>query len=778
MTTAPGPMRRRVRRIKNAPAPDPAASPVPGDGEGAAPAQDAAPATVAAPAQAPAPRDANGTLPAAAPASAGSARPAKGDARAVQPMRSPDLKAPEHYINRELSFLAFNRRVLDQAFDERVPLLERLRFLAISSSNLDEFFEIRVSGLKHLLELGSAQLTPDGLSIEQQLAAIHEDAQQLVTEQYRCLNEVLLPALTAQDILIVRRPQWTAAAQAWLERYFESEVEPVLSPLGLDPARPFPRIQNKSLNFIVRLTGKDAFGRDSELAIVQAPRSLPRVVQVPNEVAKHTFVLLTVIVQAFVQKLFTGIKVLGCYQFRLTRNSDLFVDEEEIDDLRRALEGELAHRRYGAAVRLETSRDCPHDMVQFLLRQFALTEQDVYQLPGPVNLNRLSAVYDLVQRPDLKYPPFSPGLPTRLATSSDIFAVIRQKDLLVHHPYQSFAPVMDFMRQAAADPQVLAIKQTLYRAGDDSPIVDCLVAAAQAGKDVTVIVELRARFDEEANIELSNRLQEAGAHVMYGVVGYKTHAKMTLVVRRETGGIRRYCHLATGNYHPRTARQYTDYGLFTCNPEVGRDVHELFLQLTSLTQAPKLKRLVQSPFGMHEMVLSKLYREAQHARAGRPARVIAKMNSLVDPQAIEALYRTGSAGVPIDLIVRGVCALRPGIPRVSENIRVRSIVGRFLEHSRVFYFENGGEPDMFCSSADWMERNFFRRVEVAFPIPQRADRERILRDLDFYLRDNVQAWRLRPDGGYERIEPGPGERLVNAQAELLAAYTGSAAVSD
>jgi polyphosphate kinase len=697
------------------------------------------------------------------------------DSLQAQAQASPDLKAPEHYINRELSFLEFNERVLAQAFDESVPLLERLRFLAISSSNLDEFFEIRVSGLKHLQELGSPAASADGLTVEQQLSAIHERALRLVTEQYRCLNDVLLPALAAQNIVLLRRRQLTRASEKWLEQYFEREVEPVLSPLGLDPARPFPRIQNKSLNFIVRLEGEDAFGRDSELAIVQAPRSLPRVVPVPQGSAgqgrgKRVFVLLTVIVQAFVQKLFTGIKVLGCYQFRVTRNSDLFVDEEEIDDLRRALEGELAQRRYGAAVRLETSRDCPHDVAQFLLRQFSLTEQDMYQLPGPVNLNRLSAVYDLVPRADLKYPVFTPGVPRGLTASTSLLAAMRQRDILLHHPYQSFAPVMDFLRQAAADPQVLAIKQTLYRAGAGSPIVDALVAAAQAGKDVTVIIELRARFDEEANIELASRLQEAGAHVMYGVVGYKTHAKMAMVVRRESDGIRRYCHLATGNYHPRTARQYTDYSLFTCNAEIGQDVHELFLELTSLTQAPTLSRLVQSPFGMHEMVLGKINREIEHAQAGRPARVIAKMNALVEPQAIEALYRASNAGVQIDLIVRGVCALRPGVPGVSENIRVRSIVGRFLEHSRVFYFENGGDPEMFCASADWMERNFFRRVEVAFPLLLRAYRERVLRDLDFYLRDNSQAWRLGADGRYERILPAEGEPLISAQSELIGAY--------
>jgi polyphosphate kinase len=685
-------------------------------------------------------------------------------------MDSPDLKASQNFINRELSFLEFNQRVLAQAFDESVPLLERLRFLCISSSNLDEFFEIRVAGLKQLLELGSGQFATDTLSLQEQLVAIHQRATGLCNEQYRCLNDVLLPALRKEGISLQSRSEWSRAAEKWLERYFENEIEPVLSPLGLDPARPFPRIQNKSLNFIVHLRGKDAFGRDSEHAIVQAPRSLPRVVPVPNDGPDRTLMLLSVIVHTFVHKLFAGIEVLGCYQFRVTRNSDLFVDEEEIDDLRRALEGELAHRRYGAAVRLEVSSDTPDEIAHFLLHQFALNDVDLYRMPGPVNLNRLSAIYDLVQRPDLKYPLFTPGLPKRLVANSDMFAVIRQNDVLLQHPYQSFAPVMDFVRLAAGDPQVLAIKQTLYRAGHESPVVDALVAAANAGKDVTVIVELRARFDEEANIELSNRLQEAGAHLMYGVVGYKTHAKIALVVRREAGGIRRYCHLGTGNYHPKTARAYTDYGLLTCNDEIGQDVHELFLQLTSLTQTPKLNRLIQSPFGMHEAVISKLVREAAHARAGRPARVIAKMNALVEPQAIEALYRASCAGVQIDLIIRGVCALRPGVPGVSDNITVRSIVGRFLEHSRVFYFENGGEPEMFAASADWMERNFFRRVEIAFPIQRDTHRQRILRDLDLCLRDNTQAWELKSDGSYQRVQRKPDEKPVLVQNELLATY--------
>jgi polyphosphate kinase len=689
-------------------------------------------------------------------------------------MDQPDLHSPEHYINRELSLLEFNGRVLAQALDEKVPLLERLRFLCISSNNLDEFFEIRVAGLKQRLELGSDQPGADGLTVTEQLQAIHDRTRHLVDAQYACLNDVVLPALRRQGIELLARTTWDSSTAQWLERYFELEIEPVLSPLALDPARPFPRIQNKSLNFIVRLAGQDAFGRDTGLAIVQAPRSLPRVVALPEVDGRKRFVLLTGIVQQFVSRLFAGMEVLGCHQFRVTRNSDLFVDDEEVDDLRRALEGELAHRRYGAAVRLEVSRDCPPDLNSFLMRQFALHEVDFYEVSGPVNLHRLDAIYDLVQRPDLKYPIFTPGLPRRVAGSTDLLAVIRQKDVLLHHPFHSFGPVLDFLRGAASDPRVLAIKQTLYRTGNESPIVDALVSAAHSGKDVTVIVELRARFDEEANIELSSRLQEAGAHVMYGVVGFKTHAKMSMVVRREADGLRRYCHLGTGNYHPRTARGYTDYSLFTCDPAIGQDVHELFLQLTSLTQTPRLTKLLQSPFGLHEKVVEKIEREARIAAAGKPARIIAKMNSLVDPQVIEALYRASRAGVQIDLIIRGLCSLRPGIPGVSENIRVRSVVGRFLEHSRVFYFGNAGADELYLASADWMERNFFRRVEVAFPVREESHRERILRDLNSYLSDNTQAWSLERDGRYVRCVRGD-DPARDAQGGLLARYAAGSA---
>src|ERR1700722_10042150 len=681
------------------------------------------------------------------------------------------VAAPQTFINRELSSLEFNQRVLAQSLDPRVPLLERLKFLCISSSNLDEFFEIRVAGLKQLLELGSAQVGPDGLAIADQLAAVHQRATALVHDQYACLNDVLLPALADAGIAVLNEEDWDIETRTWVEHHFLAEVEPVLSPLGLDPARPFPRIQNKSVNFIVRLSGKDAYGRDSELAIVQAPRSLPRIVPLPDGGSQRRFVALSTIVEAMVQHLFQGMQVLGCYQFRLTRNSDLFVDDEEVDDLRRALEGELAHRRYGAAVRLETAADCPQDMIDFLLHQFALTPLDCYQVPGPVNLNRFSAIYDLAQRPDLKYPPFTPGLPARLIGATDLFAVIRQRELLLHHPYRSFGPVMDLLRQAASDPGVLAIKMTLYRTGNNSPIVEALLAAALAGKDVTVIIELRARFDEEANIELSTRLQEAGAHVMYGVVGYKTHAKLTLIVRREADGIRRYCHLGTGNYHPRTARGYTDYGLFTCDEEIGSDVHEIFLQLTSLTRTSKLRRLLQSPFNLHESVQAMIERETAHALAGKKARIIVKLNALVGPRTIEALYRASRAGVRIDLIIRGVCAVRPGIPGVSDNIRVVSVVGRFLEHSRAYWFENDGAPELYLSSADWMERNFFRRVGIAFPVLPKEHRRRTLKDLETLLADNCNAWDLQADGTYLRLIPDQSPP-VDSQALLLEHYAG------
>jgi len=686
-------------------------------------------------------------------------------------MDEPNLQAPGLYINRELSLLEFNGRVLEQARDASLPLLERLRFLAIASSNLDEFFEIRVAGLKQRVELGASQPGPDGLTPLEQLAAIAARAHALVDEQYRVLNEVLRPALLAENLGLVSGERIPRAVRKWMKDYFAAEVEPVLTPLALDPARPFPRIQNKSLNFIVRLSGSDAFGRSANLAIVQVPRSLPRVMRIGDAASgsPQTLALLSRIIMANIDRLFEGVAVEGCWQFRVTRNSDLYVDDEEVDDLLRAVEGELAHRRYGAAVRLETAHDCPEDLVAFLRSQFALEPSDVYAVKGPVNLNRLMALYDLVDRPDLKFPAFTPGTPARMGSQSDIFAVLRQRDVLIHHPFQSFQPVTDFVRQAATDPRVLAIKMTLYRAGADSLIVAALVEAARNGKDVTVIIELRARFDEAANIELANRLQEAGVHVMYGVVGFKTHAKLILVVRREHRRLRRYCHVGTGNYHVRTARSYTDYGLFTADDAVGEDLHDLFRQLTSLTRTPRLRKLLQSPFTLHPGLLERIEREIGHARAGRPARILAKMNALIEPQVVQALYRASQAGVRCDLIVRGICALRPGLPGVSDNITVRSIVGRFLEHSRVFHFDNGGTGELWCSSADWMERNFFRRVEVGFPIERRKHRERILEDLETYLEDNVNAWQLNADGSYTRLARGDAPPL-DAQQRLIERY--------
>jgi polyphosphate kinase len=692
-----------------------------------------------------------------------------------RPMPDMNLRAPEYYINRELSFLDFNSRVLAQAEDESLPLLDRVRFLCISCSNLDEFFEIRVAGLKQRQDLGSMQGNLDSMTVPEQLAAIHRRATGMVQMQYELLNQAIFPSLSQHGIRFFNNKTFSPQQREWLANYFAKEVEPVLTPLGLDPARPFPRIQNKSLNFIVRLSGKDAFGRDAELAVIQVPRALPRVIRLP---ASHSpdgtedFVFLSAVISTFVAQLFSGMTVEGCWQFRVTRNSDLFVDDEEVDDLLRAIEGELAQRRYGAAVRLETSLDCPEDITTFLLRHFALGKADLYQVNGPVNLNRLMALYDLVDRADLKYTPFTPGLPRRLAAKEDIFSVMRDDDLLLHHPFESFAPVVDFVRQAGTDPDVLAIKQTLYRTGPESPIADALVAAARAGKEVTVIIELMARFDEAANIGLATRLQEAGAHVMYGVVGFKTHAKLIMVVRRERGKLRRYCHFGTGNYHPQTARMYTDYGLFTCDEAMGEDLHELFLQLTSPTRVASMHKLLQSPFTLHEALLERTRQEIRQAAAGRPAHIIAKMNALIEPQIIQALYQASMAGVRVDLIVRGTCALKPGIAGVSENITVRSIVGRFLEHSRVFCFHNDGEDLVYCSSADWMERNFFRRIEVCFPIQNKVHRERIIADLRLYLEDNAQAWQLSADGRYARVA-GDHKARISAQDGLLRKLTES-----
>ena len=680
---------------------------------------------------------------------------------------APAATASPHLLNREIGQLEFNRRVLAQAADPEVPLLERLRFLCIVSSNMDEFFEIRVAGLKAQIDEGADTPGPDGIAPSAVFREVSRQAHQLVAQQYELFNQSLVPLLSKEGVRFLRRGQWNGTQRDWIKDYFFRELMPVLTPIGLDPAHPFPRILNKSLNFAVQLSGKDAFGRKSGMALVQAPRVLPRVIKLPLDIGgcEHGFVFLSSVIHAHVGELFAGMQVLGCYQFRVTRNSDLYVDEEEIKNLRTALQGELSERRFGDAVRLETASECPPEMVEFLLQQFGLGADDLYQVSGPVNLVRLMQIPDEVDAPELKYRPFTPGVPDALVKRPDMFSAIRRGDILLHHPYQSFKLVINFIEQAAKDPDVVAIKQTVYRTGVNSELMQILVEAARRGKEITVVVELLARFDEEANINWASQLEEVGAHVVYGIVGHKTHAKLALVVRREGGKLQRYCHLGTGNYHSRTAMLYTDFGIFTCNEEIGADVNNVFMQLTSLGKAGKLRHLWQSPFTLHAQVVAAIRRETEQAKAGKKCGIVAKMNALLEPEIISELYEASKAGVRIDLIIRGVCALRPGVPGLSENIRVRSIIGRFLEHHRVYYFESSGA--VYLASADWMDRNFFRRIEVAFPSLDAKLSKRVVEEgLKKYLVDNTQAWEMHSDGHYERLKPGRNPSRC-AQMELL-----------
>ena len=685
-----------------------------------------------------------------------------------------DLRDASLYINRELSQLEFNFRVLAQAQDPNVPLLERLRFLCITCTNLDEFFEIRVATVLEQKLMGARTTGPEGLVPDDVLNRIRERSLELVKAQYQLWNDVLIPALAENGVRFIPRDLWNAKQRRWLQDYFRAEILPVLSPLGLDPSHPFPRILNKSLNFAVVLKGKDAFGREADIALVRAPRSLPRVIHLPSDIAgaPDGFVFLSAIIGAFMDELFPGMQVKGSYQFRVTRNGELLVDEAEMEDLAHALKDELRERGYARAVRLELADTCPKDIATFLTEHFEVDQRAVFRCDGPVNLNRVAAIYDSVNRPDLKYPAFKPRMTFVPGEDLSLFDDIARRDILLHHPFDGFGTIVELLRQAAQDPDVLAIKQTLYRAGANSPVVQHLIEAARNGKDVTVVIELLARFDEEANIQLANRLQEAGVQVVYGVVGYKTHAKLLLIVRREGGKLRRYTHMGTGNYHPGTARTYTDIGLLTCDRDIGEDVSKLFQQLSGLGTVVKLKRLLHSPFTLHKAMLAKIHREAVNARAGKPAGIRARMNALTEPGIIEALYAASQACVPIDLIVRGACALRPGLTGVSETIRVRSVVGRFLEHSRVFRFENGGNSEVFCASADWMERNLLRRIEACFPIldPELASRV-VAETLDNYFADNTHAWELRPDGRYERLTPGEA-MPHSAQHHLLARLTG------
>jgi polyphosphate kinase len=677
------------------------------------------------------------------------------------------------FLNRELCILAFDRRVLSQAMDRATPLLERLRFLCIVSSNLDEFFEIRVAGLKEQIRLNADAMGADGLTVRNAFERISEEAHALVKEQYDLLNDEILPGLATEGIHFLRRADWNDAERAWIGAYFFREVMPVLTPIGLDPSHPFPRLLNKSLNFAVELEGKDAFGRSSGAAIVQVPRVLPRIIRLPKSVCGNdwSFVFFSSVLHAFVDALFAGMHVLGCYQFRVTRNSDLFVDEEEVTNLRTKIQGELPQRHFGDAVRLEIADNCSDAMARFLLGQFSLTEADLYRVAGPVNLIRLMQLPDCVERNDLKFPPFHPALPKAIGRKHSIFSDIQSGDILLHHPYQSFSPVIALIDQAVDDPSVVAIKMTIYRTGTDSVLMQSLLRAAQNGKEITVVVELMARFEEEVNIGWSTKLEEIGAHVVYGVVGYKTHAKMLMIVRREeskSGGfLRRYVHLGTGNYHPRTTRLYSDFGLMTCNEEIGADVDEVFKQLTGLGRAQSLKHLWQAPFTLQSNIVAAIQKEALAARAGKRSRIIAKMNALLEPGTIAALYEASRAGVKIDLIVRGACTLRPGIKGLSENIRVWSIVGRFLEHHRVFYFHADGKKKVYLSSADWMDRNFFRRIELAFPVLDPKLKRRVINEgLKIYLTDNAQSWEMDADGRYHHRRRTRGENRC-AQSDLI-----------
>jgi len=663
-----------------------------------------------------------------------------------------DLNDSTYFENRELNYLKFNLRVLSQARNTKHPLLERLMFLLIFSSNLDEFFEVRVSGLRKQLDFGRQRPGPDGQYPEQVLKAIHLQVKGALAEQYKILNEDLLPNLAKENIHFLPRHDWNDELKKWTRDYFDEEVQPVVSPLGLDPAHPFPRLVNKSLNFILSLDGKDAFGRESGLAIVPAPRSLPRLIKVPTEILPEgdNFIFLSSIIHAYVDELFPGMSVIDCHQFRVTRNSDLEMTNVEVEDYAMALQGQLHSRRFGAATKLEVSIDCPVELTDFLLERFNLSNDELFQLDGPVNLQRLMALYGMIDRADLRFPQFSPGTPKLLEEDAYIFAAVDKEDQLLQHPFQSFIPIIDWVRQAAKDPTVLSIKQTLYRTNESSELVEALAEAARNSKEVTVVIELRARFDEEENINFASILQEAGAVVVYGVMGYKTHAKMLLIVRRINGALKRYAHLGTGNYHRKNSLLYTDYSLLTSDEVLCADVHKVFQQITGMGKKIHPKLLIHAPFNLRKSLIKMINGEISAATAGKKSRIVAKMNSITDPDLIKALYKASMAGVKVDLVVRGICCLRPGIAGVSENIRVVSIIGRFLEHSRVYYFQNS-DPQVYCSSADWMERNLDNRIEVCFPILKKKHSTRIKAELEMYLNDRGQSWELSADGEYRPL---------------------------
>jgi polyphosphate kinase len=696
-----------------------------------------------------------------------SAEDPKGKAQALEtpPRPSERFSDPKNFINRELSWLEFNRRVLEEAQDPTQPLIERVKFLTIFSSNLDEFFEIRVAGIKQQIESETSDVGPDGLSPTEIFNSIRRVVSEMVATQYALWNNELLPQLAENGIRVREVSQLSAKRAAWAHRYFQQEVFPMLTPLAVDASHPFPQLLNKSHNLFVR--AKAQRGGEPLHAIVQVPRVVPRLIAMPRGKEADEpwdYIYLASLIKQHISELFPGLILEGVHPFRVTRNSDLYIDEEEAENLLRTIEQELRRSSRGDAVRLEVEVDCPRDFRDLLLEFFDLTEADVYKADGPLSMTHLMPLTTNDAFANLKDRPFQPGRDPALPPHADIFEVLRRQDVLLHHPYDSFDPIVDLIEEAAQDPQVLALKITLYRTSGDSPIVEALIEAANAGKQVTAIVELRARFDEAVNIQWARRLEEAGAHVIYGVVGLKTHCKALLIVRRDADRLRHYVHLGTGNYHPRTARIYTDFSFLTTESQLTDEVATVFNTLTGLSGYPGLKKLMVAPFDLKQRLIGLIQRERDHALAGKPARIIAKLNSLVDQEIIEKLYEASCADVTIDLIVRGICCLRPKIPDLSENIRVISIVGRFLEHSRIYYFSNDGQPDLFLSSADWMPRNFLRRVELSFPVENPALRDILINEvLPRFLNDRVKSRELQPDGSYRRLKPEGPETRAQAQ---------------
>jgi polyphosphate kinase len=674
---------------------------------------------------------------------------------------------PAHFINRELSWLEFNHRVLEEALDPQNPLLERVKFFCIVGSNLDEFFEVRVAGLKQQIESEVVERSMDGLTSSETLRAVVERVRRMVAQLYACWQDELVPGLAANCIRILGLEELEPADVAWVEDYYHTQVRPVLTPLAIDPAHPFPQLLNKTLNLIVRLEMPRNGDVLRHMAVVQIPRNLPRIVQLPRADGRQDYVYLDRLIGHYLADLFPGTSLLGYWPFRVTRNSELYIDEEEAANLLKAVENELHNRRKGDAVRLEIDHRCPSSVHEPLLKTLRLGDDDLYLIDGPLNPTRLMALTEGDHSPELRDAPFVAPVAARLQQRPDLFAAIRERDILLHHPYESFNTVVEFLELAASDPDVLAIKQTLYRTGGDPRIIGALENAVRKGKQVTAVVELRARFDEANNIQWAQQLEEAGVHVVYGLVGYKIHAKSCLVVRREGPHIRRYVHLATGNYNPTTAKVYTDIGLFTCRAAFGEDATNFFNLLTGICQFQSPRKLVAAPFELHDRMLGLVEREIENARQGLPARIILKLNALADRRVIEALYRASAAGVVVDLIVRGICCLRPGLLGLSENITVRSIVDRFLEHSRIYYFENACQPQVFISSADWMPRNFFRRIELAIPVEDGVLRDRLISEiLSISLADNRKARFLQSDGSYQRPVSVPGEPSNRSQFQF------------